>query len=203
MKNIISLGYKKQSDGDFATTISRIVNKTDGNNNFQNPPEALAVVKKTLPEFVLALTDASGRDQLKVAIKNGKRAILEEALGVLRDYVSQVANGDRVILLSSGFELRGARKDTTLGAITRIEVIADKPNEATTRIKRVRRARAYIHQYTVDPVTPGSVWIKEFHTEPENTFTGLVSKEKYVFQVIAVGYNKQEANSPILGKVIQ
>jgi hypothetical protein len=203
MTNTISVGYKKQNDSEFITSISRVVTKTDGNPNFQDPPEELAIVKKTLPEFGMAVTDASGRDQMKIAIKNEKRAIIEQAVGVLRDYVWQVANGDRVILLSSGFELRGSRKGAALGTVTVLEVIADKANEATTRVKRVRNARAYIHQYTVDPVTPDSVWIKKFHTEPEHTFTGLVSREKYVFQVIAIGNKGQEAPSPVMGKVIQ
>ena len=69
MKNIISLSFKKQSDSEFGTTINRIVTQMDGNSNFPNQPEAMGVVKKTLPEFILALIDASGRPILGKVIQ--------------------------------------------------------------------------------------------------------------------------------------
>jgi hypothetical protein len=45
-------------------------------------------------------------------------------------------------------------------------------------------AKAYIHQYTPDPLTEESVWVSKFVTDSRYTFTGLKSKEKYLFQVM-------------------
>jgi len=203
MKNKILTGYKRQNDNAFITIVGKIITKMDGNTNFSNPPAALAILIKLLPEFQAAVIAAADGDRILVSIKNDKRAAMEAALSELADFVTQVAKGDRTLLLSSGFDLNSSRADTSLGAITALQVAIDRPNEAITRIKRVRGARAYIHQYTPDPVTPDSVWTSKVITDTSYTFTGLQSKEKYVFQVIAVGYKGQEAYSSMVSKVIQ
>jgi hypothetical protein len=40
-------------------------------------------------------------------------------------------------------------------------------------------------------------------TNPSYTFTGLKSKEKYWFQVVAIGLNGQETASPPVARVVQ
>lgn len=203
MKNKISKGYKQENDNDFITTCSRAFNRLENNPNFPNPPDALASLGKLVPQFSVAVINTGDRDRVKISAKNDLRADMEAALDVLADFVTEVSQGDRTLLLSSGFELRSPRSEATLGVIPALEVTIDRPTEATTRIKRVRGARAYIHRYTVDPVTPDSEWTSKVVTDLSYTFTGLLSKEKYVFQVIAVGFKGQEAFSPMVGRVIQ
>jgi hypothetical protein len=58
--------------------------------------------------------------------------------------------------------------------------------QVTTRVNRVTKAKAYVHQYTVDPLTPDSVWISETTVKPEHTFTGLASASKVWLRVIVI-----------------
>jgi hypothetical protein len=62
--------------------------------------------------------------------------------------------------------------------------------------KRVTGARAYIHQCAIDPLTGSSAWISKVIAEPIYTFTGLQSKERYLFKVVAVGFKGQEVSAP-------
>jgi hypothetical protein len=68
---------------------------------------------------------------------------------------------------------------------------------------RLSRAKAYIHQYTTDPLTGDNVWTNQVTTELSYTFTGLKSKEKYWFLVIAIGLNGQKSASPLIARIIQ
>ena len=170
---------------------------------FFNPPEALATAKKELPVFRESITKASGGDEEMRFIRKNKRAVLIGLLSELAEYVTLKANGDPAILASSGFELNKERGEKAMLTIKELKVTIDRNGEAVTQVKRVAGAKAYIHQYTQDPITANSVWINKCTTVNSYTFTGLTSKEKYWFQVIAIGLNGQEVVSPLASQVIQ
>jgi hypothetical protein len=195
--------YKYASDTSLLSTIHRILGKMDGNPNFPAPPAALETLKKELPEFIAALTNASGGDMEKVAIKNGRKAIVVDLIRELDAYVTLTSQGDRATLLSSGFALTREKGDTSMGDIKDLQVSLGRPGEATSRVKRVAGARAYIHQCTIEPLGSNNVWIRYFVAEPIHTFSGLQSKERYLFRVIAVGVKGQEVSSPEVARVIQ
>ncbi|WP_133054667.1 hypothetical protein [Niastella populi] len=122
----------------------------------------------------------------------------------LADYVTTTSNGDKTMLLSSGFDITGD-KDLTqaLPPIGKVVVVSDQSGQATTRVNRVAGARSYVHQYTTDPLSPDNVWISETTTEREHTFTNLRSVARYWFRVLAVGKGKQVVYSPPVARVIQ
>ena len=175
----------------------------DGNPIFPDPPPALAAAKKELPVFRESITKASGGDEEMRFIRKNKRAVLIGFLSELAEYVTLKANGDPAILVSSGFELNKGRGEKTMLAIKELKVTIDRTGEAVTQVKRVAGAKAYVHQYTPDPMTGDSVWINKCTTDNSYTFTDLTSKEKYWFQVIAIGLNGQEVLSPPVSRVIQ
>jgi hypothetical protein len=203
MENVILTSYKRDSDRNLVTTAYQILGKMEGNANFTNPPPALAAARKELPEYIASLTDASGGDAEKVELKKNKKAGLIILLGEIADYVTLTCKGNRAMLLSSGFTLNRAKGETSLEPIKELQVVIGPPGEAITKVKRVAGAKAYIHQYTVDPLTGDSEWTSKFITDPDYTFTGLQSKEKYLFRVIAVGPKGQEVISPVVARVIQ
>jgi hypothetical protein len=84
-----------------------------------------------------------------------------------------------------------------------LTVTIQQAGQAVTSVKRVAGAKAYVHQYTTDPLTSESVWVNKVTTGSSHTFTGLTSKEKYWFQVIAVGINDQQMATMPVWKVIQ
>ena len=203
MKTKIKKTYVRISDSNLIKLGNRIVQNMKGNANFPNPTPAQAVVETACQDFQSALNLAGRRDRTLSSAKNDKKAALVGVLDNLAKYVTTVANGDKTILLSSGFDVTGVKGGQALPSIAALEVVVDQPGTATTRVKKVAGARAYIHEYTPDPVTPNSVWTSETVTEREHTFSKLQSVVKCWFRVSAVGLNKQKVTSPIVARVIQ
>jgi hypothetical protein len=203
MKRRITNKFKRERDNDLGAITDKVTTKMDGNPNFPDPPEALATAKKELPVFRESITKASGGDEEMRFIRKDKRAVLIGLLSELAEYVTGKANGDPAVLVSSGFELNKEKGEKVLPGIKELKVTIDRNGEAVTQVKRVAGAKAYIHQYTPDPISGDSVWTNKCTTVNSYTFTGLTSKERYWFQVIAIGTNGQEVVSPFVSRVIQ
>lgn len=203
MSDIILSSYKAMRDSDTITQGYRIVEKMENNPNFPDAPTALADAKKVLPELQSAVSDAKGRDVEAVALKNNKKAELIALLVVLAEYVTLTCKGDRVKLLSSGFPISGASSTQVDQVIQELDVQLGVPGEATTRVKRLSRARAYLHQYTTELPGSETVWHSEGSKFPYYTFSGLTSVSKYWFRVVAISAGGEKITSPIVTKVIQ
>ena len=204
MENIIlTTIYKNLRDSDTITQRYRVLEKMENNPFFPDPPPALATAKKLLPELQSALSDAKGRDVEAVCLKNNKKAELILLLTELAEYVTFTCKGDRLKLLSSGFPISGATSTQIDQVISQLEVELATPRQATTQVKRLRAARAYMHQYTTESPTSETVWRSEGSKHPYYTFSGLTSVTKYWFRVVVVGADGQIITSPVIARVIQ
>ena len=76
-----------------------------GNSNFPAPIPALTVVDAAVQTYQAALTAAQFRDKNAVALKNQAREELTFILSQLANSVMTTANGDRAMLISSGFDI--------------------------------------------------------------------------------------------------
>lgn len=183
--NRILMTFNYCRAGDLIKITRRILDCMKENVLFPNPTPALAEIEKALEEFIAALSAAGGRDREKVAIKDVKQANLLQMLTELAYYVTQICKGDKAMLLSSGFDINsdasGAQKKPP-----KLQVELGMPGQVTTNITRVTKARAYVHQYTADPLTPESVWKGETTLKPTHTFTGLESASRVWFRVIVI-----------------
>jgi hypothetical protein len=171
--------------GDLVKITRRILDSLKDNAQFSNPIPALADVEKALEEYSAALSDAGGFDREKVAIKDNKQAILRQLLTELAYYVTQISKGDKAMLLGSGFDIN-ADTGTPQKAPPKLRVELGIPGQVTIRVGRVTRARAYVHQYTADPLTPESVWVSETTLNPVHTFRGLESASRVWLRVIVI-----------------
>jgi hypothetical protein len=171
--------------GDLVKITRRILDSLKDNSQFPNPTPALADVEKALEEFSTALSNAGGFDREMVAIKDGKQAILRQMLTELAYYVTQISKGDKAVLLGSGFDIN-ANTVRPQKAPPKLRVELGMPGQVTTRVNRLTRARAYVHQYTADPLTTQSVWISETTLTPVHTFTGLESASRVWLRVIII-----------------
>lgn len=172
-------------DGDLTKITRRILDSLKENTNFPNPIPTLADVEKILQDYVGSLSDAGGFDRVLVSIKEDKKAILKQMLTELAYYVTQTSKGDKTLLLSSGFDInveRGNPQKTP----PKLQAELGMPGQVTTRVNRVTKARAYVHQFTADPLTPQSVWISETTLKPAYTFTGITSGAKVWLRVIVI-----------------
>jgi hypothetical protein len=190
--------------GEVSTTGYRVVEKMTNNEHFPNPPAALAKLKKLLPEYRQSLADALGRDIEMVNLKNSKKTAVINLLQELIDYVTAISNGNKAIMLSSGFEVsEETGKKGILAKIKDLEVEIGSPGQATIKVKNARGARAYIHQYTTEPPTPQTIWVSEGCGLSRYTFKGLTSEKRHWFRVVAIGSGMQRTISPVISRVIQ
>jgi hypothetical protein len=171
--------------GDLIKITRRILDSLKDNAQFPNPTPVLADVEKALEEFLTALSNAGGFDREMVAIKDGKQAMLRQLLTELAYYVTQICKGDKALLLGSGFDING---DTgkPQKAPPKLRVELGMPGQVTTRVNRLPKARAYVHQYTADPLTAQSVWISETTLNPVHTFARLESASRVWLRVIVI-----------------
>jgi hypothetical protein len=204
MQTKIKKTYKHSSDSNLAKLGLRIAQNMKGNANFPNPTPAQTVIETACQDFQSALNLAGRNDRTLSSAKNDKKAALIGLLVQLAEYVTSVANGNKTILLSNGFDVTGVKGNPPgLQPIDALVVEVGQTGEAITRVKKVTGARAYVHEYTPDPITPNSVWTSETITDREHTFNNLQSVVKYWFRVTAVGLNKQKVTSPLVSRVIQ
>jgi hypothetical protein len=189
-------------DNDLAPLTRRVLDNLTGNAQFPNPSPTPNVVEKALAEYIVALSNAGGFDRKLVSIKNDKRVALRALLLQLVQYVTQISRGDKTLLLSSGFTLTPGR--SAPGKLPpKLEVDISLPRQATTQVKRVARARAYIHQYAADPLTDNSVWAGETTHLHQYTFTGLTTATKIWFRVIALTHTGEQLVYEPVARVIQ
>ena len=200
----ILTSYKKRQD-DLQLTAYRVLEQMENNENFPDPPAALAELKKVLPEFWQALVNAGSRDRVMISTKDDLKKIVLTLLEELEDYVTATCKGNRTLILSSGFDVTDeTRTGNTLPAkIEKLEVKLGPPGEATIKVRNVTGARAYMHQYTSEPPNKETIWASEGSALSSYTFKGLTSDKRYWFRVIAIGSGTQRAYSPVFSVVIQ
>lgn len=202
MKNKI-LSIKRQRDSELITTGYRVAEKMTDNPHFPAPPVALDETIKLLPEFQTLVSNAIGRDMEVVALKKNRKIVLTSLLTEVADYVTLTCNGNRSMLLSSGFPIAGEQHNRDEPVIEELQVELGAPGVATTRVKRLRDARAYLHQYTGEPPSSETIWAHVASKEAHYTFTKLQSVKKYWFRVVAIARDGQMVYSPVVERVIQ
>jgi hypothetical protein len=204
MTNKIKKAYQRSSDSNLMVIAHRISESMKSNPNFPNPVPSQVDFEKACRELQLAVSVAGRNDRTLSSAKNDKKAELIRLLNQLAGYVTVASNGDRTKLLSSGFDITGVKGEAqALSPITALVVEIGPPGQAISKVKRVTGSRAYLHQYTRDPVNADSQWVSETVTDNQYTFTDLQSVTRYWFRVVAIGKGKQSVHSPLVSRVIQ
>lgn len=201
----IICSFNRGRDGDLLNDSGSVIQHLTKNVAlFPNPNPTVAELMKVTEEYRVALYNAKGLDTWLVSIKNDLRAVLRSMLTQEAEYVSSVANGDRTVLLASGFSLAKAKGEVTkLKPIEKLTVDTESPEQAVLRVTRVKGAKAYVYQYTTDAVGSESLWVSKTITEPICVLSGLQPGVKYSFRVIAIGPGDQSVYSPIVSRFIQ
>jgi hypothetical protein len=204
MKKIkILLTFMYCTDGNLSKIARRVLDSMKGNALFSNPDPTLEAGEKALAAYVTALSNAGGLDRPLVSIKNDMRTILRMFLTDLAQYVTHASKGDRSALLSSGFDISSAERKTADKSPDKLVVKLDETGQATTLVKRMNKARSYIHQYATDPLTDTTVWMGETTLENQHTFTGLASASKVWFRVIVITSTGERVSWDPVSRIIQ
>lgn len=201
MNKIIS-PFKKSRDSELAKAAYRILSSLKGNANFTDNV-LIQLLEKCLDEFQVAMNNAADGSRTMIAIRKEKRKALIEVMLQTGYYVMQVSNGDRAKLLSSGFDVsKESFERRSLATIQSMVVKIGNPGEANILVNSVKGARAYIHQYSIDPPSDATAWVSETTAHRKHTFSGLKPLATYWFRVIAIGLNGQLAISDAVSRVI-
>jgi hypothetical protein len=185
--------FSKLSDSDLEIKAQAVVSAMTDNPFFSTPVPSLITVSAAITSYSTALSKAQTRDKAEIANKNFMRTELEKTLGLLAGWVSFTAGGLENVLVSSGFDLaKTASNLPPIGVPDNFSVLNGvNEGEVVSSVDRVIGAKSYIHEYTADPLTPGSEWTQEFTTIRKRTIANLVPGQKYWFRVAAIGPRNQ------------
>ena len=197
--------FERYSDSELTVSYQRILTAMKGNPYFLTPTPTIEEAESLKVEFDGSLTAAQSGDRLKIAIKNEVRGKVIGLLHRWARYVEMIANGNRAIMLSSGFEVSKERTTSVqLEQPQNLTVIDGKnPGELIAYCDGVAGAKSLIFQYTTDPLSESSVWNNEPTTKSEVTFKNMKSGQKYWFRVVAVGSNDQRTVSIVVSRIVQ
>lgn len=201
----ITADYASMSDAALELKSQSIVAAVGASSHFTAPVPTLLEVSAVITNYRTLLVEAQMRDKTKVADKNQLKKELIAILRALGNYVTQTAEGDLAVLISSGYTL--AKTGQSAPPITNPQDLQVEnglnSGEVITTVKAVKNARSYIHQYTPDPITDNSQWTSTPSTKCKSAFTGLEPTKIYWFQVAAIGANEQIAYSEMQSKIVQ
>jgi hypothetical protein len=202
MKAIILKSYKRERDSELGTFATRL---DEGLTDpfFSDAPEELAELRKILPGYRIACADAKGRDTVAVSLKKDLKTRIIGLITVLDAYVTRKCNGDRTLLLTSGFYISGEKGEAAEPTIGKLDVELGPPGIITTSIKRMGKVRAYVHQYATEPPTADTPWKGETTLHPSHTFTGLTSGKTYWLRIMVLSSTGAMVYSPVESRIIQ
>jgi hypothetical protein len=200
----ITTPFEAMSDSDFETKAQSIYDFMLNNSNFPAPTPDLPSVLAAIQSYTAALTAAQNKNKNAVAVKNETRQLLTGVLIQLASSVTTTANGDRTMLISSGFDLAKEGGTVTLDKPAGIE-LTDGVNagELVVKVPAVKGAKGYGPQYTPDPLTADSEWTQVMTTTSKYTFKDLTSSKKYWCRVAAIGPYNQVVYSDAISRVVQ
>jgi hypothetical protein len=170
---------------------------------FPTPVPTLAEIGDAYAAFAAALAAAASGNRADIADKNAKREVLVNLLIALARYINFTAEGDRALLLTTGYDVNKEKQPTTIGTPENLKIVnGDNPGELIVSVKAVKGAKSYVFEYTADATLAEGSWVSITSTSRKNVFTDLESGKTYYCRVAAVGPKGQVKFSSIGSRVV-
>ena len=149
----IKTGIKDISTSELILKSIHIIWMMTNNPNFPNPNPSIAEVQAALDAFRKATVDALNRDKLKIIIRREKEDEMRRLITALSAYVKSVSQGDKQMIVSSGFDL--AKTGKKRGKLPppgnfRVSFMEGFPGSLKLRWKGVPGAKGYVIHTTTD-----------------------------------------------------
>lgn len=185
--------YKSWSDVKLSSEMTKVKTAMTNNALFPTPVPSMEVFGAALDNYVSQLAKAGTRDANAIAAKNARRSDLIALCVQLGYSVSNIANGDVEALVSTGLPLKKKRQNVVLNAPSNLRITNGKnPGELDVKVDGVKAAVSFGFEYTMDPITDQSVWVKTICTTSRCTIKNLESGKKYWFRTFVVGSKGQQ-----------
>jgi hypothetical protein len=180
----ISLAFVQASDTSLDGTVENVLAKMDKNINFTTPDPALTVIDTALEAFKTAMTAKNQGGKAATIARDNARAALILLLRQLIIYIEKTAQGDPIILLSSGFDITSSDRAPVVLVKPAIQGIDfGSPGSVVLHCGSMNGATFLKAQYRI----AGGAWIDgPTSTQARNIIIpGLVSGTMYDFRVQA------------------
>lgn len=161
-----------------------------GNVELATPVPALATITAAREALELAITLAMDGSRTAMAERRKRQRELKALLDMLAGYVTSVAEGDELIILSSGFEVR--QRPTPVGELPQPVDLQARISDHRGRIdltwETVRHARSYhVYHNASDPAQEESWKQIGVCGKARYSAIGLESAKVHWFRVVAFG----------------
>lgn len=143
--------YGALSDQSFLVLVQTIHSAMLANSYFELPSPSLEVLKQSMLDFAGKLAIARKRGSpVDTAIKDESRVTLDRIVFNLAFYVNNIAKGDLVILLSSGFSLSSQKNRILLPKIVKGLEMQDgrQKKQMVLRFEPQKNIRLYNYRFT-------------------------------------------------------
>lgn len=203
MNKKLSLNIRKNKDSELGNYTMCIVHKLTNNEHFPDVAPLLEPIRETGDQYQQAFYASQNGDIVNISIKNDLREKLILQLRELGEWIQKRSNGDETPLLTTGFSIAKPKEEVELTEPTEFCILPGKNNgEIIMKAKRVIGAKAYLFEYTPDPLTPESKWEIVYSTTCKKTITNLPLGVKYLFRMAAIGPRNQIVYTRILARHI-
>lgn len=192
-------GFRKDSDETVLVKGKTVLLAMTDNANFETPNPSLETLRESLTDYEAKLSIAKRRGSPEdTALKNGARRATEAILKALAFYVSNIADGDLAILLSSGFTVSTLPQKDDVPAKVRGLILQDGKQQGHMRLDFEKNKSARIYEYQLCEIDadglPGE-WGELFITSTSrlNLIAPLKPYQRYGVRVRAVnGYGRSD-----------
>lgn len=206
MKNQkLILDYGRLSDANLNLKAISVVKGLTDNPNFPTTTPTPANFALLQVAYADALNNALSGNRQYIASKNKVREDLLAAMRRLAMDIDAQGNGDKAMLLSSGFDLASTNEASPGIDVPNDFKILDGINSGELKFscKRVINAVSYLIEYTDEPPAETTQWKFVPTSTREFTIKGLRSGLRIYGRMKAVGRKGQTANSDILSRLVQ
>lgn len=194
--------FVRFADGLLESKSHTIISNMTGNTAFPTPVPPIAALQAAADAFSEALVKANSGSRIDIADKNVKRTSLTEMMTQLCLYVNLTANGDPLLLLTTGFDLSKEPEPVVLAKPKNLRLENGvSTGELKVTVDAVKGAVAYIHEYTTDETLAPDSWVSTPSSTCKILYNNLLPGTKYYCRVAAVGSKGQIMYSDVLWKM--
>jgi len=205
----IKSGVSAFSNDVFLLTCRIILAALTGNLYYPAPIPSLENFELAINNFSAAMAKAQTGSRFDKLARNEARKVLVVLMKNLADYCTFVAQGNLIILASSGFELAKIPQPNAPLPLPQRFKIANGINSGEFRlsVKGEKLAKMYGFHYTAQET--GSMaaesiqWVTETDTKSKYTITGLTPGTKYTMKVTMLGVRGQVTSSNFISQICQ
>jgi len=169
---------------------------------FATPTPTMPALKDALDDYQSAINAALNGDKVLIAQKNIARQLVIDLLHQLSSYVIMTANGARFIVLEAGVPMVKEPTPIVIAPPTGLNVAySNVPGELVVKVKKVKGAASYMHQYSTDPLLKEESWTILNTTTSKVKIAGLTPGTTYFFRVGVIGPKEQVLFSAVTSKM--